>query len=171
MSERFARFASRVASQTISGLAVAAIAAVMLAIGGYASDAVTGGGLIRLLGGVTASDVEDMVGDRATERAAGSGQAVTLIAETSLDAAPNTPYQDTVCIAPGQYFLAVRGVMTSDGRYLGRARLVSDPPGTLVDLRAGEDAPLTWGFVTTSEAACYRLLATAPARLYWLLDW
>ena len=169
--DRLAFFARRVVSQTVSGLLVLLIAAATLALVSRVSDVVTGGALIRLLGGVAASDVDELIRDRRHESDPTSPQAVTIVTATSLDASPDAPHEEAVCIGPGHYFLTVRGIQAADGRYLGRARLTRDPPGALVDLRVNPEAPVSLGFLTASEAACYRLLATAPARLYWLLDW
>lgn len=169
--DRLASLAGRLATQTVSGLLVLVIAAVVLALASGVSNAVTGGALIRMLGGVAASDVEELIADRSDETDPGRAQAVTIVTATSLDASPDDPHEEAVCIGPGHYFLTVRGIQAADGRYLGRARLTRDPPGAVVDLRVNPQAPVSWGFLTASEAACYRLLATAPARLYWLLDW
>lgn len=161
---------SDIAKQVVSGLIVAAIGAAVLAAGGYAWQVATGGGLIRILGGVVAGDVEAAIDARLADREAGRTQTVTLVEDAS-DASPDSPLERRVCIGPGNYFLSVRGIRAPDGRYVGRARLTSDPPGSLVDLQVNPNAPLSWGFVTSSQAACYQLIATAPARLYWLLDW
>ena len=160
-----------IAKQVVSGLIVAAIAAAILAVGGYAWQAATGGGLIQVLGGVVASDVEQAIDDRLAGRVAGRTQAVTLVEDTDLDVSPDNPIDRRVCIGPGSYLFTLRGTMAPDGSYRGRARLTREAPGGVIDLQARPDAPISWAFVNVSGAACYRLVATTPARLYWLLDW
>lgn len=168
---RVRRVAASLATQTLSGLLVLLIAAAVLALASRVSDAVTGGALIRFLGGVAASDLGELPADRSGPLDSGGAHAVTLVAKTSLGASSDTPYEGTVCIGPGHYFLTVRGIRAADGRYLGRARLTREPPGAVVDQRVNPQVPVSWSFLTASEAACYRLFATAPARLYWLFDW
>ena len=179
---------------------------------GYAWQTLTGGGLIRLLGGVVASDMDAARTEATTEHAGiraemedahaglrddldeahagiradldeaiderlagratdGRTQTVALVVDASLDVSPDRPLDRQVCIGPGRYLFTVRAIQNPDGTYRGRARLTSDPPGSVVDLQTQPTTPLVWGFVNTTNAACYRLVATAPVRLYWLLDW
>ena len=58
-----------ITKQVVSGVIVAVIGAVILLVAGYAWQTLTGGGLIRLLGGVVASDMEAARAEATTEHA------------------------------------------------------------------------------------------------------
>ena len=112
------------------------------------------------------ADLDEAIDERLAGRATdGRTQTVALVVDASLDVSPDRPLDRQVCIGPGRYLFTVRAIQNPDGTYRGRARLTSDPPGSVVDLQTQPTTPLVWGFVNTTNAACYRLVATAPVRL------